>query len=71
MLTVLLTSTYIVGSVAVNLYQTSCEAFGAQAEAFPSSDAPLKLPETVEHVRFGVSVVALAHKSFCAKVNSD
>lgn len=60
-----LTVTLMVGSVAVNWYQTSCDAFGPHAGA-DSIVAPLNEPETVTQEADGVSVIALVQLSFCA-----
>ncbi|MNE84126.1 hypothetical protein D3C80_1809990 [compost metagenome] len=51
-------------AVAVNLYQTSWEIEGAQEGVFPFSIAPLKVPEIVLQLLFGVNSIAFAHKSF-------
>ncbi|MNU04440.1 hypothetical protein D3C72_2488490 [compost metagenome] len=54
----------IVCSVAVNLYQTSCEEPGAHDGAAPSCKAPLNVPKVLVQVLLGASSAAFAQVSF-------
>jgi hypothetical protein len=56
---------FIVGSVATNLNQTSCEALLAQPGAVSEILEPLKVLCVVMQVDVGVNVIAFVHKSFC------
>jgi hypothetical protein len=47
--------TDIVCSVAVNLYQTSCDVFGAHPGTEPFIIAPLKVPLVVTQAAFGIN----------------
>ncbi|MBA9073047.1 hypothetical protein GGR22_001173 [Flavobacterium gossypii] len=53
----------IVCSVAVNLYHTSCEAFGAQVGAAPLIVIPLNVPLMLVQLALGVNCIALEHSS--------
>ena len=53
---------FIVGSVATNLNQTSCEALLAQPGAVSEILEPLKVPCVVMQVGVGVNVIAFVHR---------
>ena len=59
----------MVESVAVNLYQTSCEAAEAQEGLGPFIIAPLKVPGVLKQVVFGVNSITLEQKSLIGAGN--